>query len=223
MTPRRTARNKPTGPRTAGAAEPQSVRIRILDAAFAAFTEHGYSDTSTLEIATRAKVSKRELYALVGTKHDMLVACITARASRMRSATEIPAPRDREMLAGALTAVGTRMLSEASHPTVIAVYRLAIAEAHRAPEVARALESIGREANRADLRELLGAARSAGLLHGEAAEMVEQFIALLWGNLLIGLLLRVADPPTSAELARRTQRATRAFLRLYPQPGSAEA
>jgi AcrR family transcriptional regulator len=221
--PRRTTKGRPTARSSTAGVDSQSVRLRILDAAFATFTEHGYSEASTLEIATRAKVSKRELYALVGTKHDMLVACITARASRMRSATEIPAPRDRETLAGVLTSVGTRMLSEASHPTVIAVYRLAIAEAHRAPEVARALESIGREANRADLRQLLGAARSAGLLRGEAAEMVEQFIALLWGNLQMGLLLQVADPPGSAELSRRAQRATRAFLKVYPQPSSAES
>jgi hypothetical protein len=36
----------------------------------------GYATTSTLEIATRARVSKRELYALVGNKQEMLIACI---------------------------------------------------------------------------------------------------------------------------------------------------
>jgi len=30
----------------------------------------GYATTSTLEIATRARVSKRELYALVGNKQE---------------------------------------------------------------------------------------------------------------------------------------------------------
>ena len=34
---------------------------RILRAAFRAFTENGYADTSTLEIARRAKISKRDL------------------------------------------------------------------------------------------------------------------------------------------------------------------
>jgi AcrR family transcriptional regulator len=42
-----------------------AVRERILEAAFRAFMESGYATTSTLEIATRARVSKRELYALV--------------------------------------------------------------------------------------------------------------------------------------------------------------
>ena len=38
------------------------------EAAFAALMEKGYARTSTLEIATRARVSKRELYAEFGSK-----------------------------------------------------------------------------------------------------------------------------------------------------------
>src|SRR6516164_9323661 len=41
---------------------------RILRAAFEAFTEDGYADTSTLEIARRAKISKRDLYANFSSK-----------------------------------------------------------------------------------------------------------------------------------------------------------
>src|ERR1700741_733004 len=63
------------------AAEP-AVRDRILAAAFSAFTERGFAETSTLEIATRARASKRELYALFGSKQDMLVARISERARR---------------------------------------------------------------------------------------------------------------------------------------------
>ena len=49
------------------------VRERILDAAFTAFMKSGYAAASMLEIATRASVSKRELYALVGNKQEMLI------------------------------------------------------------------------------------------------------------------------------------------------------
>jgi AcrR family transcriptional regulator len=38
--------------------------VRILEAAFTLFREHGFSSTSMLDIATRARVSKRDLYAL---------------------------------------------------------------------------------------------------------------------------------------------------------------
>ena len=192
-------------------------RQRILGAAFSAFMAKGYAETSTLEIATRARVSKRALYELVGNKQEMLVACIAERAQRLRVPTDLPKPRDRETLARVLAAVGTQLLREISDPTVIAVFRLAIAEAVRAPEVARALDSIGGETSRAALREIMTRAQRAGILSGDPLEMAEHFAGLLWGNLMLGLLLRVADRPNPREFARRARDATAAFLRLYPQ------
>jgi AcrR family transcriptional regulator len=191
-------------------------RERILNAAFDAFMKNGFSGTSTLEIATRAKVSKRELYALVGSKEDMLVACIAGRTARMRwTPGNLPEARDSETLAGTLEAFGARLLGEVTHPTVVAVFQLAIAEANRAPEVARALETQGREANRAPLKKILTQAREAGLLHGDCAEMAEQFMALLWGNLMMGLLLRVAAAPTAPDVRRRARSAALAVLKLH--------
>lgn len=191
-------------------------RERILNAAFAAFMKYGFTDASTLEIATRAKVSKRELYALVGSKEDMLVACIAGRAERMRFAPgTVPEPRDRETLAAVLEAFGTRLLTEVTHPTVVAVFQLAVAEANRAPEVARVLETQGREANRAPLKKILSQAREAKLLTGDIAEMAEQFMALLWGNLMMGLLLRVADAPSASEIRHRARNSTQALLKLH--------
>jgi AcrR family transcriptional regulator len=196
-------------------AEETPVRRRILEAAFSAFRESGYAGTSTLEIATRAHVSKRELYALVGNKDELLAACICARARRLQMPADLPVPRDRETLGQTLTSLGARLLGEISDPTVIGVFRLAIAEAVRAPEVARALDSIGRETSRAALRGIMDQARSAGLLDGEPSEMAEQFSGLLWGNLMISLLLGVTDRPSPREITRRARDATVGFLRLY--------
>ena len=193
-------------------------RRRILDAAFAAFMENGYAETSTLEIATRARVSKRELYALVGSKQEILVTCIGERAKRLQVPADLPEPRDRESLAQALAAFGTQLLREISDPTVIAVFRLAIAEAKRAPEVARALDSVGAGTSRAALREVMTRAHSAGLLGGHPVQMAEHFAGLLWGNLMTGLLLGVADRPNPGEITRRARDTTAAFLQLYPQP-----
>ena len=53
----------------------------------------------------------------------------------------MPVPHDRETLAQVLASFGTQLVREVSDPTVIAVFRLAIAEAVHAPEVARALDS----------------------------------------------------------------------------------
>jgi AcrR family transcriptional regulator len=194
------------------------VRARILDAAFAAFMKSGYAATSTLEIATRARVSKRELYALVGNKQEMLIACISARATRLQVPADLPVPHDRETLAHVLTSLGTQLVREITDPTVIAVFRLAIAEAVHAPEVAQALDSIGRETSRAALRQIMARARASGLLNGRPAELAEQFGGLLWGSLMVSLLLCVAERPNSREVAARARNATAAFLQLHPLP-----
>ena len=200
-----------------------AVRERILEAAFAAFMKSGYATASTLEIATRARVSKRELYALVGNKQEMLIACISERAKRFEVPADLPVLLDRETLEQVLAAFGTKLVREASDSTVIAVFRLAISEVIRAPEVARALDSIARERSRAALRKIMTGALASGLLTGRPAELAKQFAGLLWRDLQVSLLLGVAERPSPREIARRARDAAAAFLQLHPLPNHAPA
>jgi AcrR family transcriptional regulator len=200
-----------------------AVRQRILEAAFVAFMKSGYATTSTLEIATRARVSKRELYALVGNKQEMLIACISERAKRLDVPADLPVLRDRDTLAQVLASFGTRLVREVSDPTVIALFRLAISEVIQAPEVARALNSIGRETSRAGLRKIMAQAQASGLLIGRPAELAEQFAGLLWRDLMVSLLLGVAERPNPREIAGRARDAAAAFLQLHPLPNDAPA
>ena len=194
------------------------VRDRILDAAFAAFVKSGYATTSTLEIATRARVSKRELYALVGNKQKMLITAIGERAKRLQAPADMPMLRDRATLAQVLTAFGIQLVREISDPDVVAVFRLAIAEAIHAPEVARALDSLGRETSRAALRRIMSESRAAGLIDGRPADLAEQFAGLLWRDLMISLLLGVAERPSPRAIETRAHDAAEAFLHLHPIP-----
>src|SRR5882672_11377172 len=166
------------------AGDETKVRGRILEAAFRAFRKSGYATTSTLEIATRARVSKRELYELVGNKQEMLIACISERAKRLDVPADLPVLRDRETLGQVLTSFGTKFVREVSDPTVIAVFRLAIAEAVQAPEVARALNSVGREASCAGLRQMLGEARAGVQLKGRPADPAEHSNGRAWGHVV---------------------------------------
>jgi AcrR family transcriptional regulator len=196
-----------------------STRERVLSAAFAVFRKRGFSGASTLEIATRAQVSKRDLYALFASKHSMLTACIRERAGRMRQPLELAVaiPSSSEVVTATLRELGTSILRVACHPDVLAVYRLAIAESDSAPAVARTLDSNGREANHAALGTWLAGAQAQGLIGaGDPAAMATQFLAVLWGGLLIQLLLRVRDAPAPAEMESRARAATEAMLTLYP-------
>lgn len=191
-----------------------AVRERILEAAFAAFVDGGYAATSTAEIAARARVSKRELYALVGNKQEMLTACIRARATRLRLPAELPVVRDRNALAQLLASYGAQLVREVCDPTVIAAFRLAIAEAPRAPEVAETLDSIARETRRVALRNVMAQAKKSGLLKGSPPELARLFGALLFGDLHVSLLLGVAERPSPREIEKRAHDAATAFLQL---------
>jgi hypothetical protein len=116
------------------------------------------------------------------------------------------------------------LLRELTDPTVIAMFRLAIAEAERAPEVARTLDTVGREATRVGLRDFLGEATARALLSGEPAEMTECFMDLLLGRLLLSLLLDTTPRPKPRHLEARAAWATAALLRLYaPAPSPVRA
>src|SRR5581483_8185782 len=113
-----------------------------------------------------------------------------------------------------LVRFGVTVLREVSRPEVLAVYRLAILEAERAPDVARTLDEVGRAGTRASLIRLLSAAQASGLLGARSVEeTADEFASLLWGSgLLVRLLLRVADAPDAAECEARARRAAAVAL-----------
>jgi len=190
-------------------------RDRILQAAMQAFMKLGYAETSTLEIATRARVSKRELYTQFGNKQAMLAAAITDRAQRMQLIPELPHARTREVLETILVEVGVGVLREVLDPHVMAVFRLAIAEVQRAPEVAQTLEA-ARQTVRSAAEGVVAQAQSAGLIGpGNAVAMSNQFLSLLLGDLMVSVLLRVRETPGPKESERRARSAAADFLRLH--------
>ena len=197
-------------------AEP-GLRERILCAALDGFLHQGYHGTSTNDIASRARVSKRDLYAQFGSKQGILAAAIAERTQRMQVPLSLPTPRDQGGLLAMLVQFGAAVQREVSQPGVLALYRLAIAEADRSPDLALTLDAAGRGATHATLVDLLARAQAAGLVGaGEPDTMAGRFFALLWGSLLIRLLLGVAEAPDAAETERRARAAAETLLRLYP-------
>lgn len=195
---------------------PSPTRERVLKAAFTLFRQHGFSSTSMLEIVTRARVSKRDLYALFKNKHALLAACISERAQRMRRPldTATPVPQTRDALAALLVELGVSTLTTRCQPEVLTVYRLAIAESNRAPEIARTLDT-SREANQKALTELVRKAQARGLvLAGDPAVLAVRYLAVLWGDLLIRLLMRVREAPTEREIEVRARAATETLMAL---------
>jgi AcrR family transcriptional regulator len=191
-------------------------RQTILDAAFAVMMERGYRSTSALDIATRAKVSKRDLYQLFENKEAILAACIAARARRMRRDLELPRPTGAREFESVLVAFGTTFLLEMTHSGVVTVYRLAITDCERSPEVAHTLDAYGRDSSRAALVALLRHGQEVGLLNsGDATVMASRYFGILMGDLVLRVLMRVADAPGEAAASKRARDATEALMLMY--------
>lgn len=191
-------------------------RMRILKAAMEAFVEHGYAAATTLDIATRARVSKRELYALVGNKERMLEACVAGRGQRMRLPAEFPAPVDAASLRTALRLYALTLLGELTQPGVLAMFRLAISEWKRSPGVAASLYERGRKPARAALESLLRQALAANLLRGtDVPAMISHFQRLLWGDFYLWVLVGIEKPPAAKEMERRASEVADVFLALH--------
>src|SRR5476649_2816529 len=108
-------KTKPTPRFAATPIDDQPPRRRaILAAPFDVLMERGYSGANTLEIASRAKVSKRELYAEFGNKGGILEALIATTSARMQAPLNLSEVTDRSALAAALTHYGKTALSELS-------------------------------------------------------------------------------------------------------------
>jgi len=202
----------------AAASAKSRTRDRILEAAFGVLMEEGYAGATTREIAARAKVSKRELYALFGSKQGILAALIETRSSLMRMPLTTSADvRTRAELASTLIRYGANLLQEVLQPAPLALHRLALAEAERSPEMARILDEGGRSTNHRSLIAFLAAAKGHGLLpDAEPEAMARRYFSLLWGDLLLRVLMRVAELPKPEEIKARAEAATADFLALYP-------
>ena len=192
-------------------------RRAILIAAVGVLMEKGYARASTLEIATRARVSKRELYAEFGSKRGILEALIDVASTEMQVPLVAAEIGDRHALAAALSAYGVAALTTLCNPYVLAMYRLAIAEAPGNTELGEILDASGRAPNRRMLVELVQRGQAAGFLGaGEPLDIAREFFSLLIGDLMVWLLVGVNDAPDPPEIRARAERATRTVLTLHP-------
>jgi hypothetical protein len=83
----------------------------------------------------------------------------------------------------------------------------------RAPVIARALHSSGHEANQKALTALVRKAQAQGLVQaGDPAVLAARYFAVLSGDLMIRLLMRVREAPTEREIKVRARAAAETLM-----------
>eukprot|EP01035_Chromulina_nebulosa_P011284 gene11284-15106_t len=122
-------------------------RRQVLDAAGDLFMAQGYGAVSMEAVARAAGVSKATLYAHFASK-DALFASIVAEACERNTLVADNFPTDVEDIEAALVAIGGRVLRFLLQPRTLAIYRVAVAESARFPELGRAFWAAGPNAFR---------------------------------------------------------------------------
>jgi AcrR family transcriptional regulator len=111
---------------------------RILTAAFEVFSKGSFWDATTEEIARRARVSKRDIYALFPDKHAILTAVIgmvlEAGDDNLRRAIA-DSDEGRVAQREKLEVIGLAVMSEILSPVTGFVSRLAASESIKCPAV----------------------------------------------------------------------------------------
>ena len=179
------------------------------------FLEHGFERATTLEIATRAKTSKRELYELFGTKRDLLAALICTVSQRMQTPLDLPVPKTRSAFFDVLQEFAAKFLEEALHPSRVGLYRLAITEAQNSTAMARELEASGRAPVLAAVRKLFQDGAEPGYIESrEISLLIRVFFGVLVGDLQTQLLLGLGTEPSAETIRERAAVAVSVVKRL---------
>ena len=189
-------------------------RNAILSAASAVFCAKGFEGTTTLEIATLARVSKRDLYRLFGSKQKILESVISDRLEGMVIPDSVIDPQTFDELLGHLRAFGRNFMTGLFEPSKIALYRLAIANAPHSTQISEAIRSGGVDPVRSSAQRLMGNCVRRGIVQGERAHLIALYFEIMIGQILLDILLGLRQIPDATEIRDRVDLAVEAFARL---------
>lgn len=193
-----------------------SKRQQILDGARAVFADQGYERASVDAIAARAGVSKATVYNHFADKQALFVAAVVELCDGLRGAFERCVPEPVGDVAEVLQSIGERLMNVALSPPVVSLYRQAIAEAERIPEIGRMVFERGTVATQEAVAEHLRRWHEAGALRIEDARSAAiAFLALCQGDLVIRMRLGVLDRPVEAQVRESVRRAVTIFVRAH--------
>jgi AcrR family transcriptional regulator len=207
-----------------GAANAPTTRLdprdeELLRAAFAVFTEKGFHGATMLEVASRARASKATVYARFRNKESLFRALV---AWGTRQGSDILDAIARDETLDPLTALhrfAAGLLSQMMQPEKLALFRIAVAEGERLPEIGRILSGFTREHGRTLGRLIARRLVQEGIIEiKDPEEYGHSFIGLLQGELFTRALLGTIPQPSPAEIESHAQRAMARLVRAFAPP-----
>jgi TetR/AcrR family transcriptional regulator, mexJK operon transcriptional repressor len=192
-------------------------RRQILAGARHVFGELGFERASVDLIATRAGVSKATVYNHFEDKKALFVAAVLEECEGLRAGLARCLERPVGDAEQVLRTVGEKIMAVALSPSIAGLYRQAIAEAGRLPEIGRLVFERGtREVQDAVASHLTRLHESGALrLDEDARSAAIAFVSLCQGDLTVQARLGVLEYPVEHAVRASVKRAVRIFLRAY--------
>lgn len=194
------------------AAETAALDETVREAALAEFLAHGYDGTSMDAVARAAGTTKASLYARFATKEALFAAVLAWAVARPDWPVPEPPPPPLDDLAAGLLAVARAGWRRATDPAMVALSRIAIAEADRFPDLARRAQANSSWARRETVEALLRRHAAAGAIVADDPELLaEHFLAMVAGMPARLASFGIVHPPDEQE--HRARAAVDLFLR----------
>jgi AcrR family transcriptional regulator len=190
-------------------------RLQIAQAAELLFLANGYGDVSMDQVSRTANVSKATLYAYFPSK-DALFAAIMCDKGIDNPLGEDLFPALVPNLRAALEAIGFRMLRFMLRERTLAIYRIAMAESVRFPELGRAFYENGPVGMMRRFADWLIMLEDAGLIEvGDREMAAQQFMALMRSGVFLRRSLALAPAESEMEIEQTVRAAADTWLRAY--------
>lgn len=187
-------------------------REMLLKASAEVFFEQGYASTSIDAIIERAGGSKRNIYNEFGSKEGLFAAIVRSSADSALSSLSQEQIEGRG-LEETLTAFGQHLMEIYMSPTVVSVYRIAINEANRFPDLARSFYEQGPGRAASQLAEVLEFAAQRGEIEPrDYSRAAGLFVGMIRDNLHLQVVLGLRSPPLEPEVRRIVSSAVDVFL-----------
>lgn len=159
----------------------EAKRQQILTAATELFTEQGFIETSMVEIANKAEVSKQTVYSHFGKKEDLFSAAI-AQKCESSGFLEVNTIEFTDAYSVLLT-LAKRFFSIISSKEAIAVHRVCAYEAKSYPQLSELFFAEGPDRIKAETIRIMQKLHDMKLLHIENSEFAAiQFLHMIKGE-----------------------------------------
>ena len=193
----------------------------MLRAAAEVFFEQGYVATSIDSIIERAGGSKRNIYSEFGNKEGLFAAIVRENSDSALSTLDAGDIEGLDLRA-TLTLFGRHLMEVYMSPPVVGIYRIAVTEANRFPDLVKAFYEQGPGRTTARLAEVLELASKRGQIRaGNCERMAEHFVGMIRDNLHLQVVLGLRPAPSQEEVQKAVGSAVEVFLNGVATPSAA--